>query len=186
VPRTLFLLGMGTLLIFGGLGILSVAFFQGISFYSLLKSGLPLGWQIVTGIVAGLFSAGIAWFIITRDFFSGQFAFYQKLIQTFTWTQGSIIFVSLCAGVGEELFFRAGIQPFLGIGWTSVFFVALHGYLNPYNWRISVYGVCMVGIIAGFGFLFEKSGIFSVIVAHMVFDWVLLTFLTRTPIQRNV
>lgn len=183
MPKTLFILGIGTLLVFGGLGILSVEVFQKKAFISLLTSGLHLSWQMVAGVVAGLLSAGVAWFIITREFFSGQFVYYQKIIQTFTWTPGSIFFVSLCAGVGEELFFRAGIQPFLGIGWTSLLFVALHGYLNPYNWRISVYGVCMVGIIAGFGILFEKWGIVTVMVAHMVFDWVLLTLLTRKNVE---
>ena len=84
-----------------------------------------------------------------------------------------IIFLSLCAGIGEELFFRAGIQPFLGVWWTAVFFVLLHGYLNPKNVRISIYGLVMVGIIAGFGYLFKYCGIFSAITAHAVFDMVL-------------
>jgi membrane protease YdiL (CAAX protease family) len=179
MPKPLFLLGLGTLVVFGGLGILLVEFFQEDNFISMFKQGLPLGWQILAGVSVGLISAGIAWVIISRAFFKKQLNYYQQLIQTFTWTPGSIIFVSFCAGVGEELFFRAGIQPFLGIGWTSVLFVALHGYLNPSNWRISIYGVFMVGIIAGFGVLFEKWGIVTVMVAHMVFDWVLLTFLTQ-------
>lgn len=181
MPKPLFLLGIGTLVVFGGLGIVMIELFQEIDFISLLNRGLPIGWQIVAGVVVGLLAAGMAWVIITRQFFDDQLAYYQKLIQTFTWTPGSILFVSFCAGVGEELFFRAGIQPFLGIGLTSVLFVALHGYLNPSNWRISIYGVCMVGIIAVFGYLFEKWGIWTVMVAHMVFDWVLLTFLTRRP-----
>ncbi|WP_158861350.1 CPBP family intramembrane glutamic endopeptidase [Lunatibacter salilacus] len=179
MPKRLFLLGVGTLVVFGGLGIILVELFQEIDFISMLNRGLPFSWQVGAGIVVGGIAAGLALVIITRDFFKDQLAFYQNLIQSFTWTQGSIIFVSFCAGVGEELFFRAGIQPFLGIGWTSVLFVAIHGYLNPSNWRISIYGVCMVGIIAGFGLLFEKWGIVTVMVAHMVFDWVLLTFLTR-------
>jgi len=179
MPKPLFLLGFGTLVVFGGLGILLVELFQEVDFLSLLSRGLPVGWQLVAGVITGLLAAGIAWLIITRHFFKEQLSYYQTLIQTFTWTPGSILFVSFCAGVGEELFFRAGIQPFLGIGWTSVLFVALHGYLNPNNWRISIYGVCMVGIIAGFGYLFEVWGIWTVMVAHMVFDWVLLTFLVR-------
>lgn len=180
MPRTLFLLGIGTLVVFGGLGILLVEYFQVVDFITMLKRGLPIGWQVVAGIVVGGIAAGLALVIITRDFFKEQMSYYQNLIQTFSWTPASIMFVSFCAGVGEELFFRAGIQPFLGIGWTSFLFVALHGYLNPSNWRISIYGVCMVGIIAVFGLLFERWGIVTVMVAHMVFDWVLLTFLTRS------
>lgn len=179
MPSALFLLGIGTLLVFGGLGVLLVVYVQGTEFISLLERGLPIGQQVIAGVVVGLLTAGMAWLIITRHFFKEQLAYYQELIQAFTWTGMRILFISCCAGLGEELFFRAGIQPFLGIGWTSVLFVALHGYLNPANWRISVYGVCMVGIIAGFGYLFEHWGIWTVVVAHTVFDWVLLTFLTR-------
>lgn len=179
MPRQLFMMGLGTLVLMGGFGLLLVVFFHDTSILSLLTSGLPLGLQLGAGLLIGLLSSGIALWLITRKFFFNQYAYYQKLIHTFTWNPFSIFFVSVCAGVGEELLFRAGIQPFLGIGWTSVLFVALHGYLNPTNWRISVYGIFMVGIIAGFGYLFEKWGIVTVMVAHTIFDWVLLTVLTK-------
>lgn len=53
-------------------------------------------------------------------------------------------------------------------------FVAIHGYLNPLNWKISVYGIIMIGFIAALGYLFKTAGIIAAITAHSVFDAILL------------
>src|SRR5690606_14751744 len=88
-------------------------------------------------------------------------------------SRAGMLVLSLCAGIGEELFFRAGIQPFLGIWWTAILFVFIHGYLDPRNWRISIYGLVMVGIIAWFGYRFETIGIVAAMIAHAAFDFIL-------------
>lgn len=85
-----------------------------------------------------------------------------------------IIFVSLCAGIGEEIFFRGIIQPYLGIVVTAIIFVAIHGYLNPKNLKITVYGVYMVFAIMLLGYLTDKFGLITAITAHTVIDVVLL------------
>ncbi len=89
------------------------------------------------------------------------------------------VFFSFCAGVGEEILFRAGIQPFLGILVTSVFFVAIHGYLNVRHLNIFAYGLIMVGISIGLGYLFQEIGLISAIVAHTVFDIIMFSYLLK-------
>lgn len=177
--RTTLYLGLGTLLIFGFGGFMIIEFLQGQTFLRMFLEGKDLFVQLILGILVGLASSGIAWFIVTRKFFAKEKLFYSQLVSRLNLDGWAILFLSLCAGIGEEIFFRAGLQPYLGVWWTSLLFVMLHGYLNPWNIRISFYGMVMVGIIAIFGYLFQYVGIFSAIFAHAVFDVVLFWKLNR-------
>jgi len=177
--KTSFLLGISTLLFFGFGGILLIEFVQDKPFLQVVDEGSTLSTQILAGAGVGVLAGAIALLIITRRFFKDEKDFYYGLISKLNLGYGEMVFLSLCAGIGEELFFRAGIQPLIGIWWTSVLFVLLHGYLNPKNWRISIYGVVMVGIIVGFGYLFETIGIFSAMAAHATFDMVLFLNITK-------
>ena len=179
MSKPVFLLGLITLLGFGIGGILIIVYCQGSSFLEILWRGENISLQLGIGVLAGLLASGTALFIISRKFFTREKAFYDGLIGRLGINRSGIVFLSLCAGIGEEIFFRAAIQPFLGIGWTSILFVLLHGYLTPKNLRLSVYGVVMTGIIVGFGYLFELVGIIAAITAHTVFDLVLLFKMTR-------
>ncbi|MEX2569477.1 MAG: CPBP family intramembrane glutamic endopeptidase [Cyclobacteriaceae bacterium] len=178
MDRKILWLGLLTLLGFGFSGLALVYFFQDTSAMKLFSKGWFWGWQIFVGLISGGFSSVIAIWIIKRPFFENRRRYYHRLINLWEWDQRKILFVSLCAGIGEELFFRAGLQPLLGLWTTAVLFVVLHGYLHPYDWKISVYGLIMVFIIAGFGFIFQKTGIISVITAHAIFDWILLSWMT--------
>jgi membrane protease YdiL (CAAX protease family) len=89
------------------------------------------------------------------------------------------IFLSLCAGIGEEFLFRSGMQPYFGWFITSIFFVALHGYLNPWNWRFSVYGLIIIPFIFLISLGFNQFGIWFSIAAHFSYDAVLFTFMIR-------
>ncbi len=175
-------IALGTLFFFGIGGILIIEWLQDRSFIEVLWQGYPLLHQFAIGLLTGLISAGFALLIIFRPFFSRQKDFYFGLITSLNLSPFGMLFLSLCAGIGEELFFRAGVQPFLGIWWTAILFVFIHGYLNPANWRITLYGIVMVIIIAWFGFLFETIGIFSAIIAHASFDFILFMVAARDRI----
>ncbi|WP_048644257.1 CPBP family intramembrane glutamic endopeptidase [Cyclobacterium amurskyense] len=168
------MLGWITLLGFGLAGLSLVYFFQEITLMELFEGHRSLFVQLISGLVSGIIGAFIALKIINAPFFRIEKQKYNALINTWPWTIKGIVFISMCAGVGEELLFRAGIQPLLGLWVTAVLFVLIHGYLNPWNWRISVYGFVMIFFIAVLGILFEKYGILSAIIAHSVFDAILL------------
>ena len=91
----------------------------------------------------------------------------------------AVVFISLCAGIGEELLFRGAIQPLLGIVITAIVFVAIHGYLNPKDWRVSVYGIFMTIIIVLFGWMTDEIGIWSAVIAHAMVDVILLADLGK-------
>lgn len=169
------LLGLGTLLLFVPGGYFLVEHVQERSFTQVALEGMSLIAQLCIGITYGLTASLLALWIIRRHFFEKDRVFYSKLISQLHLNFAGILFLSLCAGVGEEIFFRAGLQPLLGLWPTSVIFVLIHGYLNPFNWRISVYGAAMVIFIAGIGYLFREVGLISAIAAHSMLDIVLLT-----------
>ena len=89
------------------------------------------------------------------------------------------LFLSFCAGFGEELLFRAGVQPFLGVVITSVLFIALHGYLNPFNLRFSLYGIIALPFILILSYGYVYFGLYFAIAAHFSYDAVLFTFIIR-------
>jgi membrane protease YdiL (CAAX protease family) len=101
------------------------------------------------------------------------------LIAKFGLGWNEILFVSFCAGFGEELLFRGSLQYLLGIWTTAIIFVALHGYINPRDWRISVYGLFMTLAIASLGYATEHIGIWSAVVAHTIIDIILFRFLVN-------
>lgn len=177
-----FILGMSTLLLFGQGGFYLIEVVQKRSFAEVWLQGMSVTAQLVIGIGYGLLISLLALWIISRDFFNTEKKFYRQLISQLNLTIGGILFLSLCAGIAEEIFFRAGLQPLLGLWPTSIVFVFIHGYLNPYNWRLSMYGIAMVFFISGMGYLFKEVGLISAIAAHTVLDIVLFTsLLGRVP-----
>jgi len=176
-------LGYLTLLGFGLLGLAMTYFTREEGLPAFFSGHYPISIQILTGLFYGFITGYIAWIIVIQDFMNPVRKKYGKLIKSMNLSLGDIWFLSFCAGVGEELFFRAGLQPLLGIWITAILFVAIHGYLNPWSWRISIYGIILCFFIAGLGYLTEEVGIVSAIVAHIMIDVILLKKLTATYIE---
>ena len=183
--RTFFLLGLFTLLGFTSLGGLVIEQFQDVRFFSLFQTTTPWYSQIGLGFIYGTAAALIGWFIVTRPFLGDTQSFFAKLIQDLNLSIPDILFISFCAGAGEEILFRGAIQPYLGVWITAILFVAIHGYLNPKNWRISVYGAYMCLVIGGMGYLCEFFGITTAIAAHFAIDVVLLMALVRVKLPQD-
>lgn len=174
MSKRLLILGWVTLLGFGFIGLALVYFFQPITLLELLMGQWALGQQLLVGTLTGVIGAGVAIILINASFFKDEKQKYHRLLNNWSWTELGIVFISICAGVGEELLFRAGLQPFMGLWITSVLFVVIHGYINPMNWKISVYGIVMIGFIAVLGYLYQTAGILTAIIAHTIFDAILL------------
>ena len=172
--RTFFLLGLITLFGFSSLGGLVIEQFQDVRFFSLFQTATPWYTQVGLGLLYGVVTALIGWFIVNMTFLADTRSFFAKLIQDLNLTFPDILFISFCAGTGEEILFRGAIQPYLGVWITAILFVAIHGYLNPKNWRISIYGTYMCLVIVGIGYMCDKMGITSAIAAHFAIDVVLL------------
>lgn len=179
-PQQLRWLGLFTLLGMGGLGLLIIHWSDGASFPDMLRGTVPVWKQVLIGTGFGTLSAFLAWGIIRLPFMKPVERKYRVLIGSIGIGWSDVIFLSLCAGIGEEVLFRGGIQPHLGVWPTAILFVALHGYLNPKDWRITLYGVFMTVAIGIMGILFDRYGAWTAFTAHSIIDIVLLKALTRS------
>lgn len=149
-------------------------FSETVDIASMIMSLKPLWMQTVIGIAIGLVSGYAAYALIQRPFMAPVRDKYSAMFGEFDLGISEIWFISFCAGVGEELLFRGALQPLLGIPLTSVIFVAIHGYLNPANWRLSIYGIFMTCVIALIGWSAQYFGLITAVFAHMIIDVILL------------
>lgn len=169
-----------TLLVFPLIGLGVLYFFRDYPVDILLRSRTPLLWQSILGIALGTALGFAAKWLVSRPFLKETEKKYARIIAGLRLTEIEIIFISLCAGFGEELLFRGAIQPLFGIWPTALIFVAIHGYLDPRNWRISIYGGFMTLAIAALGYFTELAGIVGACLAHSAIDYVLFRHLIST------
>ncbi len=175
--RTLFILSLFTIIGFSAIGLTAIHFFQDKTPKEFFSEGIVWTKQLWLGSVFGIIASMNALLLVRTSWFKPSRIFFTGLIASINPTLIHVIFYSACAGIGEEILFRGAIQPHLGIWWTSVLFIFLHGYLNPFNWAITMYGLFMVLISAGLGFLFELYGIYAAMIAHFIFDVAMFSFL---------
>ena len=159
-----------TLLGMSSIGILLINYLQKKEVEPVLLGGKPYYTQVLTGLSFGAISAALAAVLIRGKRFKSVRSFFEHLMRELNPSLISIIFYSFCAAVGEEVLFRAGIQPLIGIWPASVLFVLLHGYINPSNVSLSIYGIFLIVICSGFGYLFKYLGLTSGITAHFIYD----------------
>jgi len=136
---------------------------------------VPLVYGLCLGVIYGF----IAYLFMQAPFFEKAPVKMNHLIRDMKLNIRDGLFLSLCAGIGEEFLFRQGIQPFIGPFITSILFVALHGYLNPFNLRFSVYGLIVLPFIFLISYGLASFGIWFCIAAHFSYDAVLFTFMIK-------
>lgn len=175
-------MALGTIFIFGGLGILFVPPTRKIDLISFLVGVSPLWKQVGIGVVFGFIAAKAGWQIVELPRLARTKIFFVRLIKPIKLNIIEILLISLCAGIGEEFFFRGVLQPWLGIWITAFAFVMLHGYLNPFNLPLTGYGFYMVLVIAAIGYMTEHLGIVAAMTAHTVIDVVLLRQLSKAEV----
>ena len=83
-----------------------------------------------------------------------------------------IFIVGLLPAICEELLFRAGVQHYMGWWITAILFVALHGYLNPFNWRFSVYGLIVLPFILLISLAYYQFGLWITLTIVVIFHFV--------------
>ncbi len=183
--KTILLLALGTLLIFGGLGYLFIPYVRDMAVLQYLLGLKALWLQIVIGVAFGIITAKAGWQIVELPLLQKTKVFFTQIIKPLNLSVIEIILISICAGIGEEMFFRGVVQPVLGIWATALLFVLLHGYLNPFNMPLTYYGIYMVVVIGVMGLFTEYFGIVSAMMAHAVIDFILLRELSNVELPVN-
>lgn len=126
--------------------------------------------QLVFGIAGGFVLSGITWFMGKWKYLDQVNFDFTLRLGIFNFSKQEILFLSFCAGVGEEIVFRGMIQPWLGILTTSFLFIALHGYMSYSSWPKVIFGLILFAVGTVLGILGEYVGLLAAIVAHIIYD----------------
>ena len=177
--KAVWFMALGTLFVMGGGGALLIPYMREQDLWSFLLGHKPMWMQMIVGAVFGIVTAKAGWEIVRLSFFYQTKMFFVELIKPLKLNTGEVIFISICAGIGEEMLFRGAVQPFIGIWLTAILFVLLHGYLNPFNRPLMIYGIYMVLVIGVIGLFTEHIGIVTAMVAHAFIDFILLKALSE-------
>jgi len=175
-------MGYITLILFPLIALLVLHFVSG-SWQFIFQHGWPLYYQVPAGIVLGItIGLGLREMLKTKPFAELTHK-YAGLLGNFELNRSEYIFLSVCAGVGEEILFRGCIQFYAGIVPTALIFVGMHGYLNPFDLRITLYGFVLSVIFIGVGYVMAFGGIYICIILHIIIDIILFSHLLSA--QKN-
>lgn len=130
------------------------------------------GFGLALALVLIVLSAGLArafpsyarWLVRTQ---ARNYPFLKRRIGL-----GAIIFISICAGLGEEALFRGGLQTLLGdrleaplaITLAAGLFALIH-FARPLNSALIFAIGCLFGVV-----YWVTGSLLSVILAHAVYD----------------
>ncbi|MDX9751799.1 MAG: CPBP family intramembrane glutamic endopeptidase [Flavobacteriales bacterium] len=177
--RVLWVMGLLTLLVFGVGGAWLVHQVQGRALWPVVLGEGPWWPQVGAGIGAGLLLGRAAWALAASPLVRPATMRYVGRIGPLVGRPADRLFISLCAGVGEELFFRGAVQFWAGVPATAVLFVAVHGYLDPRNWRLCIYGLALTAAMVLLGLWADRAGLLGPMAAHAALDVVLLQRMHR-------
>jgi hypothetical protein len=176
--KAMLVMSIFTLFGFSGIAYFILSFSDKVDYFDMfnydqLVTSIPIG--LGFGAVAALIGVLLLKLPVLRE----TSTFYAKLFKGVDLPWTDIVFYSLCAGVGEEILFRGALQPLMGLWWAAILFVVLHGYISTKDWKKSIYGVFLILISAGFGYLTLYFDIFSAMAAHFIFDVIMFIKLRK-------
>jgi membrane protease YdiL (CAAX protease family) len=154
-----------------------------VSARSLLESPYSLLTQALAGVVGGAAIAG-GQLLLLRVW--GRWREYTRAaIRALRLTTAQIVAIALMVAVAEELFFRAALQPLLGIWLASAVFALAHVRLDREAWARErlTFGLVTLLLLfvvsASLGFVYARVGLVSAMTSHFVYDVVVLRVYQR-------
>lgn len=168
-----YILSWVTLIVFPAIGLSLLWFFEDYTIHDLIATlelerfyspmtliGLELG------LVYGFFVIAISQLPLFEELSSPQ----TKILKDINLTWIDAVFISLCAGFGEEILFRVGLQTWFGPWLTSFIFIAIHGYFSPFSLKKNALGLLLFPFILLISFSYEIFGLWFVVAAHFSYD----------------
>ena len=83
------------------------------------------------------------------------------------------VWISLAAAIGEELLFRAALQPLLGVWITSLIFLLTHTPVYQFrrlNRATLIQAAGVFGASVALGFVYQYAGLLSAVMVHTALD----------------
>ena len=139
-----------------------------------IVSTLPLAAQATLGILVGSVLGSLTGALLIRSRLRESVIRGVSPLGRVTAAVWSIVFVGVLAGVGEEMLFRAALQPWLGIGWAALLFGVAHSGTARLQEGVgpgkAAYLLATVGAGLLFGILYRAAGLLTCITTHASFD----------------
>ena len=167
--KAMFSLSVFTLFGFSGIAYLILAFSDEIEYFNMFQHDQLLT-SVAVGLGFGAFAAAAGILLLKLPLLRETNTFYTSLFKGLDLHWTDIFFYSFCAGVGEEILFRGALQPLMGLWVAAILFVLLHGYISSKDWKKSIYGVFLILVSAGFGYLTLYFDLYAAMAAHFIFD----------------
>lgn len=158
------------------IGNLIIHFIQESSLAAIFFRGSNVFIQVGTGVASGALFGLAGVLMIRLPSFKeilDEYAIIRQ-IKELSLSPGQIVYVSWIAGISEEILFRGAIQPLIGIWWTSLLFIGIHGYIRVQSTTHVLYFLFTFGLSMVLGLLFIYFGLISAIAAHFIYDAVVL------------
>jgi membrane protease YdiL (CAAX protease family) len=141
--------------------------------------------QLLVGQVLALLAAGASWALFRLTSRSASSARTIESYARLDLSGLNPLWISIAAAIGEEMLFRAALQPLLGVWIVSLLFVLTH--VPVYQFRkldgatIAQAASVFIGSVV-LGYVFEYVGLLAAMLVHMWIDIVGL-MLVRQAIQ---
>ena len=157
--------------------VINAAFGDG-TLAAVLIKGQPIpaqiGWGVTFGLAISVPSTVVVSFV---PLFTSLRSQLLDLVSRLDLGALNPLWISLSAGIGEEILFRGALQPILGVWWASFIFTVAHfrsGQFHSMNWQKLIYAASV--FIAGLflGYVFLEIGLIAAMVTHAIVNVVSL------------
>jgi len=162
-----------TCLLFVALALIITTAFHPKPLFSHWTVGQPIAMQLtIAGVFALLCTAGAS--IALRIPYLRRYVRVPDALQKIDLSGERPWVVGLCAGVGEELLFRAALQPLVGLWLGAILFAAAHMKTatlgSSSSWKRLAYmlNVAVAGV--ALGLVFEHLGLLAAVLIHATID----------------
>lgn len=142
-------------------------------------------WQLLIGQGLALVAAGASWLMYRRSADSEASMRTVAAYARLDLRGHNPLWIALCAAIGEELLFRAALQPLLGVWIVSVLFLVSH--VPVYRVKrldkpalVQALGVFLASV--ALGFIYQYVGLLAAMLVHLWIDIVGL-LVVRSMIQ---
>ncbi|HUC20431.1 MAG TPA: CPBP family intramembrane glutamic endopeptidase [Candidatus Polarisedimenticolaceae bacterium] len=130
-----------------------------------------LGIGILTGIVSVLLLIYVPAFSDVRRFA------HQMIGQQLNPSKTEIPLIAIATGVGEELLYRAVIQPFVGIWVTSLLFALSHVGIDLKKPYMIAFNMFLFVMSMAMGALYIWVGLVAAIAAHITYNIGIMSYI---------
>lgn len=133
---------------------------------------IQIGVGLAAGVAFGLAALGMAKMPSFKKILD-EYAIIRQ-VKKMDLSVKEIVYVSLVAGISEEILFRGAIQPVIGIWLTSIIFIGVHGYIRMQSTKHILYSLFTFLLSCMLGGLFIFFGLISAMAAHFIYDVIVL------------